>query len=133
MKLQITNYKLQVLIILFLVLAAAFEANAQFGFTQFLSGAPGEQLGIDWFFKLLRQATCYFYRLAVVVVVIMFALYGISFLRSRGSVQGVTDARKALTWGLVGGFVIFGAFTIILSVAAFIGVDSALLIKITCQ
>ena len=120
MKLQITNYKLQVLIIVLLFSTFYFlfstSAHAQFGFTQFLGGAPGEILGIDWLFKFLSQLTCYFYRFAIITFGVMLIIYGLMFLRSRGSPQGMTEARKALTWGLVGGLIIFLAFSIVVSV-----------------
>lgn len=116
MKFKILNSKLHIFIIVFLLLATAFEASAQFGFTRFLGGFPGQELGIDWFFKLLRQLTCYFYRLAVITFGTMLIVYGFMFLKSRGNPQGMTEARKALTWGLVGGLVIFMTFSIIMSI-----------------
>ncbi|OGM96329.1 MAG: hypothetical protein A3B86_04280 [Candidatus Yanofskybacteria bacterium RIFCSPHIGHO2_02_FULL_38_22b] len=106
---------------------------AQYGFTDFLGNVPGQELGIQWLFKLLSQLTCYFYQLAIIIFGVMLVIYGLMFFKSRGSPQGMTEARKALTWGLVGGFVIFAVFTIIMSVASFIGADFALLRIITCQ
>ena len=143
MKLQITNYKLQVLIIVLLFSTFYFlfstSAHAQFGFTQFLGGAPGEILGIDWLFKFLSQLTCYFYRFAIITFGAMLIIYGLMFLKSRGSPQGMTEARKALTWGFVGGLVIFGVFSIILSIPAILssfgltGPDFPILDMVRCS
>ncbi len=45
-------------------------------------------------------------------------VYGISFLLSRGNATSLSDAKKALWAGIMGGVVILGVFTIILSVTS---------------
>ena len=128
-KIFIFSFILLVSCFLFLVSIA----HAQYGFTDFLNNAPGQQLGIEWLFNLLNNFVCYFYQFAIIVLATMLVIYGIMFLKSRGNPQGMTDARKALAWGLVGGLVIFAVFTIIMSVASFLGTDTALIDSITCQ
>lgn len=118
-------------VVSYLLLVAS--ANAQFGFTKFLGDAPGQQLGVQWLFKLMGQLTCYFYQMAIIVFGVMLVIYGLMFFKSRGSPQGMTEARKALTTGLIGGFVIFAVFTIIMSVASFIGADSSILKIVSCS
>jgi hypothetical protein len=66
------------------------------------------------------------------MVAIMTVFYGIMFLKSRGSPQGMTQTKKALTWGIVGTLVIFGVFTIILSIAALVGAPYDILGIVRC-
>ena len=132
MRTPISNSKFPILdaVFVFILFVVAFEAHAQYGFTDFLGSYPGQQFDV---LKFLRQATCYFYQVAIIIFGAMLVIYGLMFFKSRGSPQGMTEARKALTWGLVGGLVIFAVFTIIMSVTSFIGADSALLNMISCQ
>src|SRR3989344_5532678 len=96
---------------------------ALFDNTTVLDGLDGENIDATRIVGMLRGLACWGIRFAIITVAIMMVFYGILFLKSRGSPQGMTNAKKALTWGLVGGLVIFGVFTIILSVVSFIGVD----------
>ena len=101
------------------------SAWAQFGFTNYLQNAPGGEYRVTWFFNILNDLTCYFIQFAIVAFGIMLIVYGLMFFKGRGTPQGMTEAKKALTWGLVGGFVIFAVFTIILSVVRLLEVEFA--------
>lgn len=121
-KFQIPSSKLYaILIAVFLFVVS--RAEAQFGFTNYLDSSPGQQLNIKQLFNILNGLVCYFFQFAVITLGTMLIIYGLMFLKSRGSPQGITEARKALTWGIVGGLVIFSVFTIVLSVASLVGVD----------
>jgi len=43
-------------------------------------------------------------------------VYGLLFLKSRGNSSELSNAKKAFGWGVVGGLVIMGVFTIILTI-----------------
>lgn len=119
-------------ILLAAFLFVASGAEAQYGFTNYLGNSPGQQFNVQQLFNLLNRLTCYFIQFAVIIFGGMLVIYGLMFFKSRGSPQGMAEARKALTWGLVGGLIIFSVFTIILSVASFIGVDFPVINKIQC-
>ena len=129
-KFQISNFKFQVIFLAALLFA--FGAEAQFGFTNYLGNSRGQQFNIRQLFDILNKLTCYFIQFAVITFGGMLIIYGLMFFKSRGSPQGMTEAKKALTWGLVGGLVIFSVFTIILSVASLFGVDFPVISKIKC-
>ena len=81
-----------------------------------LSGAPGINLDLDGLFNIINGLVCWIADLALILVVLAVVYYGIMFLISRGDPGKVGDARKALTWGIVGILVILGTYTIIMSV-----------------
>ena|SRR3990167_6494756 len=93
---------------------------------------PGKELTVQWAVDLLKGWACYFIRFAIISFTGMMVVYGILFLKSRGNPQGMMSSRKALSWGIVGGIVIFAVFTIILSVASLIGVDYPILDMFNC-
>jgi hypothetical protein len=111
----------------------ATSANAQYGFTDYLGSSPGGAYTITWFFNVLRSLTCYLIQFAIIAFGVMIIVYGLMYFKGMGSPQGMTSARKALTWGLVGGFVIFSVFTIVLSVASILGADFRVLDMVKCS
>lgn len=117
--------------IIFLLLSLVFAgyASAQSIFTGGLSDYPGGVFSITTLVNIVRRLACYSVQFGIISVVAAFMIYGIMFLKSRGSAQEFSGARKALTWGIVGGLVIFGVFTIILTVADFIGVSYPIWVK----
>lgn len=156
---KITNYKLQItnkfqiskpkfqkfeisnfgywslFVIWYLVIGILLSevALAQTGFTSNLGDFPGGIFTVTTLVNIVRRLACYFIRFGIISVVAAFIFYGIMFLKSRGSAQEFGGAKKALTWGIVGGLVIFGVFTIILSVADFIGVSYPILTIVQCS
>jgi len=94
---------------------------AQSIFTTGLSNSPGAVFTITNLIKLISGLACYAIRFAIIASVIALVVYGIMFLKSRGNPQEFGGAKKALTWGLVGVAVIFGVFTIILTVSSLVG------------
>ena len=139
------KYKALFVVVVFIILYSLFSihysgsASAQYGFTQYLPNSPGGEYDVAWLFRLLSRLTCYFIQFAIITFGVMLVVYGLMFFKSRGTPQGMTEAKKALTSGLVGGFVVFAVFTIILSLAStlefFTGsvVDYPITTWITCS
>jgi len=69
---------------------------------QNLIGMRGIDASVQWFVDLLRGLACRLIQFAIVAISVMMIVYGIMFLKSRGSPQGMVTARKALLWGLLG-------------------------------
>ena len=113
------------IVVPFLVL----DANAQL-LSDNLNNGPGMNFTFQHALNLLRGVACWFGRAGVAIFVIMGIVYGIMFLLSRGNSGQWEGAKKALGWGIVGGLVIMGVFTIILSVAEIIGADYSWIIGI---
>lgn len=115
---------------LLLFLSSADYVSAQTSFTDHLGDLPGAQIDLEWFFRLLGRLACYFIQFAIIAFGVMVIVYGIMFIGSRGNPQGVSLSKTSLTWGIVGGLVIFGVFTIILTVGDLIGVNNYPILKI---
>ena len=90
-----------------------------------LNNALGINLTLEGIVNIVQGLTCWIANVALILVVIFVVYYGIMFLMSRGDSTKVTEARKALTWGVVGIVVILATYTIIASVANFIGGQGA--------
>lgn len=132
MKLKIKSLKLKVIVAFFLFLLA-FEVSAQSIFTKNLGESyPGIVFTVTTLVSLISRLICYLIRFAIIAVLVAFIIYGLMFLKSRGSPQEFGGAKKAFIWGLVGGLVIFGVFTIILSVANIIGTNDQILKLVRC-
>ena len=84
--------------------------------TDNLKNAPGIALDIQNFFSLLSRLSCWFLRFGMIALGVMMIVYGILFLKSRGDSTEFLNAKKAFGWGIVGGLVIMGVFTIILTI-----------------
>ena len=118
-------------LLIVLLFLFAFQGQAQI-FSDDLGNGPGSNIDATRLVSMLRGFACWAIRFAIITVSIVMVFYGILFLKSRGSPQGMTYAKKALRWGLVGGMVIFGVFTIVLSLAAVIGVDYPIMSMLSC-
>ncbi|MDP3697246.1 MAG: hypothetical protein Q8R55_04445 [Candidatus Taylorbacteria bacterium] len=121
-----------ILILLVLFVGLTSSAWAQTDFTSNLGNFPGGVFTITTLVNIVRGLACRFIQFGIIAVVTAFIFYGIMFLKSRGNAQEFGGAKKALAWGVVGGLVIFGVFTIILSVADFIGVSYRILMIVQC-
>jgi hypothetical protein len=93
-------------------LAFALGAHAQ---------SPGQDLSIQRVMSILVGLACWMTRIGVIICIIGIAFYGIMFLTAQGSPEAYGKAKQGLTWGIVGVLVIFGTYTIIASVAVFVG------------
>ncbi len=72
---------------------------------------------------MLQAIACWLGGLAIIILVVFLIIYGLSFMLAQGNPGKVTSAKQALLWGLVGGLVILGTYTIISSIAAFFGAN----------
>lgn len=93
-------------------------------FTESLGGAPGSALDVNNVLAIFRGLSCWFIRFGIIATGVMMIVYGILFLISKGNPTSFSNARKALGWGIVGGLVIFGVFTIVLTIPELLEVGS---------
>ena len=70
--------------------------------------------------KILAGLACYTVRFGLIAVGIALVLAGIIFLLSRGNPTAFSSAKKNLLYVIIGGLVIYGVYTIILSFAYFV-------------
>ncbi|OGM97187.1 MAG: hypothetical protein A2817_01520 [Candidatus Yanofskybacteria bacterium RIFCSPHIGHO2_01_FULL_39_8b] len=82
--------------------------------------------------KILAGLSCYAVQLALILFGIWIVYSGISFLLSRGNPLAYGQAKKTFSYSLIGGLVIYGVYTIILSVSAFLGINDLPLVPLTC-
>ena len=121
------------LVVLALVLVGQ-GTNAQTSFTDYLDNLPGAQINLVWLFNILGTFACYLIQFAIIAFGVMIVVYGIMYIKGMGNVQEAGRVKTSLTWGVVGGFVIFGVFTIILSLGNLIGVSYPILniVRVRC-
>ncbi len=85
---------------------------------QNLDNAPGIDLTLEKLMNLINGLACWIADVALVLIVIAVVYFGVMFLISQGDPGKVGNARKALSWGVVGIIVILGTYTIIASVGS---------------
>ena len=83
--------------------------------------SPSEAFDLWKIPKILSGLACYGIRFAIILFTVALVYTGIKFLLSRGNPTQFTQARKTFLMVLWGGLVIFGVYTIILSLGAFFG------------
>ena len=111
---QMINHKLQ---------------NHLAGIITAFNGDPGnvEDLGVNLtiqgVFAIITGLICWFTRFALVLIVAAIIVYGIQFITSQGNPEKYNKAKSSLTWGIVGIVVILGTYTIIATVANFLGAN----------
>ncbi len=127
------NIKKKITALTFLFFLFAYKVSAQSSFTKYLRDYPGGVYNITFFVTLLRKLACYLIQFGIIAVAVAFVIYGIMFLKSRGNPQEFGGAKKSITWGIVGGLVIFSVFTIILTVADLIGVPYSIINILQCS
>lgn len=82
---------------------------------------------------ILSRLGCYAFQLAATLFVIWIVYVGIKFILARGNPTALTETRKTFLYSLLGGLIIYGVYTIILSVAALLGADSLPWIPLSCS
>lgn len=70
--------------------------------------------------KILVGLACYIVRFGLIAVGLAIILAGIIFIFSRGNPTAFANAKKNLLYVIIGGLVIYGVYTIILSVSLFV-------------
>lgn len=96
------------------------------------TGYQGINLTIQGVFGIITGLTCWFTRFALILIVVYIVIYGIKFMIAQGNEEKFGEAKKSFTWGLVGVLVILGTYTIIATVANFLG-GSYSLIPLDCS
>ena len=81
---------------------------------------------------ILSGLACYFVSFALILLVCWMVYSGIKFFLSRGEPTAYGEAKKSFFWTLVGGLIIYGVYTIILTVAAFFGATNLSWIPLNC-
>ena len=92
-----------------------------FGFSASAEEYTGIDLTIQSVFGIITGLACWFTRFALILMVVMIVFYGIKFMISQGDPTKFGEAKKSFLWALVGTLVILGTYTIILTIADFIG------------
>lgn len=87
------------------------------------TGYQGVDLTIQSVFGIITGLVCWFTRFALVLIVVYIVIFGIKFMMAQGNDTKLTEAKKSLTWGLVGVLVILGTYTIIATVANALGAN----------
>lgn len=116
---KIMNYKS--LLIFLILLSTSYFLLSDFVFAVADTGYQGIDLTIQGVFGIITGLVCWFTRFALVLMVVMIVFYGIKFMTSQGNPTKFEEAKKAFTWALVGVLVILGTYTIIFTVADFLG------------
>ncbi len=83
--------------------------------------------------KILAGLSCYIVRFGIIASVIGMVVSGISFLVSKGNATAYANSKKFFMYALVGLLVIYGVYTIILSVGALLGATNLSWIPLTCS
>lgn len=81
----------------------------------------GVNLTIQNVFGIITGLACWFTRFALILIVVYIVIFGIKFMMAQGNATKFEEAKKSLTWGLVGVLVILGTYTIIATVAYAVG------------
>ncbi len=89
-----------------------------------LSGAPGIDLTLDKLLNIINGLACWLTDFALILIVVAIVFFGVKFLISQGDPGKIGDARKGLTWAVVGTLVILGTYTIIATVTNAINSDA---------
>ena len=84
-------------------------------------GYQGVNLTIQSVFGIITGLACWFTRFALILMVVYIVFYGIKFMMAQGNPTKYEEAKKSFTWGLIGVLVILGTYTIIATVANFLG------------
>lgn len=84
--------------------------------------------------KIFAGLACYTVRFALIAVVIMIVFSGIALVLSRGNPTAYLSAKKAFLYSLLGAFVIYGVYTLILSISLLVtGSTNLPWVPLTCN
>ena len=92
----------------------------------------GIDLTIQSVFGIITGLVCWFTRFALILIVVYIIIFGIKFMMSQGNPTKYEEAKKSFTWGLLGVLIILGTYTIIATVANFLGGNYTLIIPLKC-
>lgn len=83
--------------------------------------------------RILTRLSCYFVQFAVIAFGIAIIIAGITFILARGNPVALQTAKKTLLYSVLGGIIIYGVYTIIMSGGAIIGTTDLSFIPLTCS
>ncbi len=83
----------------------------------------GINLTIQGIFNIFIGLTCWFMRVAFLLIVIAIVWSGILFTISQGDLEKYTKAKASLGYALLGALVILGVYVIIYTIANAVGVE----------
>lgn len=83
--------------------------------------------------KILSGLACYGIRFGIILFTIAIVYTGIKFLLSRGNPMEFNKNRKIFFMVLLGGLVVFGVYTIIFSLGAYLGYTTVPLLPLNCS
>ena len=90
---------------------------------------PNINLEFDNLLNIIARLSCWGIRVAIFFMVIVLLLYGWQTMASREA-DALAKTKQKLLWAFVGAIVIFGAFILVETVAAFIGYEGFSLGKV---
>lgn len=70
--------------------------------------------------KIFAGLACYFVKFGIIAFGVAILASGIAVLLSRGNPAAFLSAKKFLMYAIIGGLVIYGVYTIILTVSFFV-------------
>ena len=82
--------------------------------------------------KIMSGLACYSVRFALIMVGIIMVYSGVAFIIGRGNPAALASAKKGFLYSVIGALIIFGVYTIILTVAAYFGVTNLPWIPLIC-
>ncbi len=85
--------------------------------------ANGIDLSADNLLRIVVGLACWFSRIAILVLTGSIVFYGLQAMASRDNPTAYAAAIKSFNYALVGALVIFGAYTIIATVAHSVGAE----------
>ncbi len=109
-----------VLIITCLILSGVFYVTYISSAQTTQSSDPFENFNAQKIPKILGGLACWFVRFGLIVTGIAIVAVGIAFALSRGNPTAFSSAKKFLTYVIIGGLVIYGVYTIILTVSVLV-------------
>jgi hypothetical protein len=86
-----------------------------------VSGLPGVDFTVQDLVRIISRIACYLINTVLAIMIIVLIIAGVKFFLARGNPTDVADAKKNLTWVLVGIAVIIGTNIIIATVAGWLG------------
>ena len=82
---------------------------------------------------VLTRLACQITRLALFIIVAWLAYSGIMYFLSMGNPEAYGRAKNNFFWSLIGMLVIFGVYTIIITIATAVGYSGLSLIPLKCS
>jgi len=83
--------------------------------------------------SILVNLACNFTRLVLIFIVFWIAYSGVKFFLARDNPVVYGEAKKSLFWSIVGMILVFGVYTVIVSIANFLGYSNLSFVPLVCS